>query len=1377
MKNLKKVLALAVAFVMCFTMFAGALVFTDVPAGGDYSAAITLLSDLGVIAGKPDGSFGVNDAITRADAVCLIARLMTGEQNPPKYNNAPVFTDVVPGSYYESSVGYCASMGITSGTGNGKFSPSKTITDGEFIAMLTRALGYDTPEHPLQWPMGNIVVAEQKGLLKGVQVEYMSDALRGEDAQMLANALFADFDGWAAKQNLYQNADDLRHKANQPTIAEVVFGLGRLAHDADVRDVADSVDFYSLTTRANVVDSEYNMIGDCDSHTWVIAGVDARNAENTYVAFAIDDDDEKALPYDGKSENKWKYQTFTYTGDVKPFLGYRVELWGEMGHTGKSLEVTAIRTLDGQSAYDYNAGMFDDDANNKIKLEDKTLVLTTKSNKTHLADIQLKADETFTVDGDKNDKNAYALVTVGESDPKTSSYRHDNKDGNYNIAFRDGDQYKLIDWNGDDDVDFVVRETFKYGEVSGVSKNRIVIDAEDAKANQRQGSYALKLDDDNLVVEGAEGIEEGDIVEISVVDRKYSKGDDEVVTIELTKVDAANKELEKINLTTDTYTFDGDETYVAHKDLFDLVEEDTTYEELRQRDNVGHAFDLFLDKSGFIVKAVLNDESARGYLMILDTVDGDANLNVNNKRSLAAIDVLFDDNTTQDEVPVIKDLKIDGKTDGTTGYNKSNRTWDQLLVVGNAYKYYMNDDKQITRLESITNNTWGDYAYDESKGRLALSGYTANGKTVPQKNLNVDDDAVIFAVVGHFYNNKLRPGDTATNTNADYWNNVGPFTDQNKEWVNNGHILPNGKNYNSDFDPAKLDAVGTQRYHVDPDLVVAVKKSDIPEIHWDNDIFGTAVTGSQKVRNYEDTRPAAMGYVEGREDDNDNRWIKNYHTAIGYETNSKGDISAAVIGVNTLDYFSQNEVKVALITDISKRKDAYEVYAAIDGEVKTFDTVDEDEADLFTGRFTSADDMQSYLDQQIDDGKGNRNGLYAEVTMNSDGKITKLRAMDFVRNTNWDNDNVGNYMEGNVYRVIRGVTTQLRSNDWVTWQVNPVAKDGDTLYELDKNGDYNAGDVLEGQYNADTNFYKVKGLPNLVADNEMTIDLGFAKELSDKKRENLTAADSSVLEASFFTDIEESAEYFVADFAVRKSDTDKLVAVFAFGDDLTNTGDAKPADGISITPDELTVVIGETGEATVTVRGVGATLAGSTVTSSDTSKATVAYDDTTGVATITGVAAGTVTLTATDANTNTDTCTVTVVAAPTVPTDFYAMIGYNTDVMSKNVNFAFWDKDSQVWLSEAQIEALELTASDFTITVKNSLGKETVLPECDTATITTYTGLVPDKNPHGMLKLKWNTAYFNESDTVTIEVKDLGSVSFKLVVNGTKGGGYAATND
>ena len=140
MKNLKKVLALAVAFVMCFTMFAGAAVFSDVPVGGDYSEAITFLSDLQIIAGKPDGTFGVNDAITRADAACLIARMMTGQQNPPKYDNHVAFSDVPVGSYYEAAVGYCAALGVTSGTGGGKFSPMKTITDGEFVAMTPRRI-------------------------------------------------------------------------------------------------------------------------------------------------------------------------------------------------------------------------------------------------------------------------------------------------------------------------------------------------------------------------------------------------------------------------------------------------------------------------------------------------------------------------------------------------------------------------------------------------------------------------------------------------------------------------------------------------------------------------------------------------------------------------------------------------------------------------------------------------------------------------------------------------------------------------------------------------------------------------------------------------------------------------------------------------------------------------------------------------------------------------------------------------------------------------------------------------------------------------------------------------------------------------------------
>ncbi|MGN0993896.1 MAG: S-layer homology domain-containing protein, partial [Butyricicoccus sp.] len=78
MKNLKKVLALVLAFACAFTMFAGALTFSDVKPGDDYSAAITMLSDLEVISGDGKGNFNPTGTITRAEACVLIANMMNG---------------------------------------------------------------------------------------------------------------------------------------------------------------------------------------------------------------------------------------------------------------------------------------------------------------------------------------------------------------------------------------------------------------------------------------------------------------------------------------------------------------------------------------------------------------------------------------------------------------------------------------------------------------------------------------------------------------------------------------------------------------------------------------------------------------------------------------------------------------------------------------------------------------------------------------------------------------------------------------------------------------------------------------------------------------------------------------------------------------------------------------------------------------------------------------------------------------------------------------------------------------------------------------------------------------------------------------------------
>ena len=1200
MKNLKKVLALAVAFVMCFTMFAGAAVFSDVPVGGNYSEAITFLSDLQIIAGKPDGTFGVNDAITRADAACLIARMMTGQQNPPKYDNHVAFSDVPVGSYYEAAVGYCAALGVTSGTGGGKFSPMKTITDGEFVAMLTRALGYDTPENPLQFPMGNITVAQAKGLLDGVSIDYMSDALRGEDAQMLYNAVFADYDREAKNKNVYQSADDHYNV----TIAEEVFDLARYSFDENWKsgDNADKWDFHGSYKQA---------AHKCTAHTWVIAGVDARDKTNTYVAFAIDDDDEKPIQtlrdngalIDADRE-EGAYITFTYDGDIKPLIGYRVELWGEMDHPGKEPAIVAVKALDGQTVTNWNPGIFDGDANNKVKVDDKTLIMTRDSNTAYAAKINLDKNNWNT----RSDKSApyhdraYTLAVASESD-KVDEYNQAGTLRVMNIARADGDQYKLFDWDSDDKIDFVVRDTYKYGEVKTVSKSRVVIEAED---NQ---DYALKLGEKDLVVQGADGLAEGDVVEISVADRVYDSGEaKEAVTINIAQVEAESKTLEKINLTKDLYTFDGEELSLAQPHIFDLVDETDTLEDFRTKENVGSAFNLYFDRSGFIIKGKVADDSARGYLMVLDTVDGNSNLNKNNKRDLAALDVLFDDNTTQDEVPVVKDLQI--RVNGTgswnskdNGYKKADRSWDQKLVVGNVYKYYMNKDGEITRLDEQTLTNATDYSFDDSKDRFSIY-RNDNSNSGTYKNFETDEKAVVFAVRS---NNDL---EKQTWNGTDYYNKGYVRTTKYHDYLHT-----NGSSSSNDV-----------RYYVDANDVVAVPVEDIPEIDnrratdsttnpnafygWNDKKNASGAITDRVWREYDVTHPSV--FLQGSESltfartytapstySDTGSWMDykkvtanatstfaSYQgwadetsifsdpaevtlgvPAISYNTNKDGAVNVAVIGVDTLDYFNSSTVKLALITDVNYHgSKAYSIEAAIDGKVENFKTVTGDEEDIFVGRkdgtLDSVNDIDSYLNQNRNDYdndayKGARHGLYAEVSMNSDGLITKVRAMDIVKPTDkeytLDGKNPAKTVvaEGNVYRVVRGVITELRTsgkNTWVDWQTNPIAWNSGSFYQLTKAEDHNLYDTLEAKYDTDTYFYEVTKRFETKQDAALTIDAPFHKDVSSK----LKAADMNILEESVFVNTKEDAVYFVADFAVRKSQTDELVAVVMCTEDYTN---------------------------------------------------------------------------------------------------------------------------------------------------------------------------------------------------------------------------------
>ena len=58
------------------------------------------------------------------------------------------FSDVLPGAWYYDAVTFIAEKGITTGTGDGKFSPEAALTRGQFIVMLMRAYSIEPDANP-----------------------------------------------------------------------------------------------------------------------------------------------------------------------------------------------------------------------------------------------------------------------------------------------------------------------------------------------------------------------------------------------------------------------------------------------------------------------------------------------------------------------------------------------------------------------------------------------------------------------------------------------------------------------------------------------------------------------------------------------------------------------------------------------------------------------------------------------------------------------------------------------------------------------------------------------------------------------------------------------------------------------------------------------------------------------------------------------------------------------------------------------------------------------------------------------------------------------------------------------------------------------------
>ena len=111
--------------------------FSDVSTSAYYYEAVKWAQEKGITGGIGNGLFGPNQPCTRGQIVTFLWRA-AGSPEPKAMSS---FADVSMDAYYAKAVAWAVENGITTGTGDGKFSPDATCTRAQSVTFLFRAIG------------------------------------------------------------------------------------------------------------------------------------------------------------------------------------------------------------------------------------------------------------------------------------------------------------------------------------------------------------------------------------------------------------------------------------------------------------------------------------------------------------------------------------------------------------------------------------------------------------------------------------------------------------------------------------------------------------------------------------------------------------------------------------------------------------------------------------------------------------------------------------------------------------------------------------------------------------------------------------------------------------------------------------------------------------------------------------------------------------------------------------------------------------------------------------------------------------------------------------------------------------------------------------
>ena len=150
---------------------------------------IALLDSLGIFEGYEDGSYRLENQLTRAEFTKVAVAASENRKAVSASLAVSPYADVPHTLWSAPYIQLASKSGYVTGYLDSTFRPDAPITYAEAVAVFLRLLGYQNSDFGAAWPQGHMAIAEDIGLCDGVALEYNAPITRRDTVTLLYNLL------------------------------------------------------------------------------------------------------------------------------------------------------------------------------------------------------------------------------------------------------------------------------------------------------------------------------------------------------------------------------------------------------------------------------------------------------------------------------------------------------------------------------------------------------------------------------------------------------------------------------------------------------------------------------------------------------------------------------------------------------------------------------------------------------------------------------------------------------------------------------------------------------------------------------------------------------------------------------------------------------------------------------------------------------------------------------------------------------------------------------------------------------------------------------------------------------------------------------------